>query len=304
MLLFATERYQELSEDIAGAGDFDLGSVERKVFPDGERYRRIDTDCATRDVVLVGGTIGDTDMLEIYDLACGLVHLGVHTLTMVLPWFGYQTMERASKPGEIVAAKNRARLLSSVPTAGSGNRAILVDLHSEGIPHYFEGNVRPVHLHARSVVLQAIRDFGGEDFVLGATDAGRAKWVESLANDLLVDAAFVFKRRLSDTQTEITALAADVEDRSVVIYDDMIRTGGSLVSAARAYKEAGASEVYAVCTHGVFTPKSLDDIRDSEALEGIACTNTRPHVQSLADGDYLRVYSVADLIAQYLLESV
>ena len=304
MLLFATERYQELSEDIAGAGDFDLGSVERKVFPDGERYRRIDTDCATRDVVLVGGTIGDTDMLEIYDLACGLVHLGVHTLTMVLPWFGYQTMERASKPGEIVAAKNRARLLSSVPTAGSGNRAVLVDLHSEGIPHYFEGNVRPVHLHARSVVLQAIRDFGGEDFVLGATDAGRAKWVESLANDLLVDAAFVFKRRLSDTQTEITALAADVEDRSVVIYDDMIRTGGSLVSAARAYKEAGASEVYAVCTHGVFTPKSLDDIRDSEALEGIACTNTRPHVQSLADGDYLRVYSVADLIAQYLLESV
>ena len=89
-----------------------------------------------------------------------------------------------------------------------------------------------------------------------------------------------------------------------MIYDDMIRTGGSLVSAARAYKEAGASEVYAVCTHGVFTPKSLDDIRDSEALEGIACTNTRPHVQSLADGDYLRVYSVADLIAQYLLESV
>jgi ribose-phosphate pyrophosphokinase len=304
MLLFATERYQELSEDIAGAGDFDLGSVERKVFPDGERYRRIDTDCATRDVVLVGGTVGDTDMLEIYDLACGLVHLGVHTLTMVLPWFGYQTMERASKPGEIVAAKNRARLLSSVPSAGSGNRAVLVDLHSEGIPHYFEGNVRPVHLHARSVVLQAIRDFGGEDFVLGATDAGRAKWVESLANDLLVDAAFVFKRRLSDTQTEITALAADVEDRSVVIYDDMIRTGGSLVSAALAYKEAGASEVYAVCTHGVFTPKSLDDIRDSEALEGIACTNTRPHVQSLADGDFLRVYSVADLIAQYLLESV
>lgn len=304
MLLFATERYQELGEDIAGAGDFDLGNIERKVFPDGERYRRIDADCALRDVVLVGGTVDDTDMLEIYDLACGLVHLGVHTLTMVLPWFGYQTMERASKPGEIVAAKNRARLLSSVPTAGSGNRAVLVDLHSEGIPHYFEQNVRPVHLHARSVVLQAIRDFGGEDFVLGATDAGRAKWVESLANDLLVDAAFVFKRRLSDTQTEITALAADVEERSVVIYDDMIRTGASLISAAHAYKEAGASEVFAVCTHGVFTAKSLDVIRESEALGGIACTNTRPHVQSLADGDFLRVYSVADLIAQYLSETV
>jgi ribose-phosphate pyrophosphokinase len=304
MLLFATERYLELGEDVAGAGDFDLGTVERKVFPDGERYRRIETECARRDVVLVGGTVDDADVLEIYDLACGLVHSGVHTLTLVLPWFGYQTMERASKAGEIVAAKNRARLLSSVPTAGSGNRAILMDLHSEGIPHYFEGNIRPVHLHARSVVLQAIRDFGGEDFVLGATDAGRAKWVESLANDLLVDAAFVFKRRLSDTETEVTALAADVEGRVVVIYDDMIRTGGSLISAARSFKEAGASKVYAVCTHGAFARTSLDELSDSEALAGIACTDTRPQVRDLADGDFLRVYSVADLIAQFLSESV
>ena len=303
-LLFATERYEELGEDIAGTGDFDLGVVERKVFPDGERYRRIETECARRDVVLIGGTVDDVDTLEIYDLACELVHLGAHTLTLVLPWFGYQTMERASKRGEIVAAKNRARLLSSIPTAGSGNRAVLIDLHSEGIPHYFSGNIRPVHLHARSVVLQAIRDFGGEDFILGATDAGRAKWVESLANDLLVDAAFVFKRRLSDTQTEITALAADVEDRPVVIYDDMIRTGGSLISAARAYQDAGAREVYAVCTHGVFTQEALEGIRDSGALEGLACTNTSPHVQALADRDFLRVYSVADLIAQFLAESV
>jgi len=303
-LLFSTERYQDLGDDIARAGDFDLGAVERKIFPDGERYRRIQTDCARRDVVLVGGSVDDIDILEIYDLACGLVHLGVHTLTLVLPWFGYQTMERASKQGEIVAAKNRARLLSSIPIAGSGNRAVLVDLHSEGIPQYFSGDMRPVHLQARSVVLQAIRDFGGEDFVLGATDAGRAKWVESLANDLQVDAAFVFKRRLSDTETEVTALAADVEGRPVVIYDDMIRTGGSLISAARSYREAGASEVFAVCTHGVFAQESLARIRDSGMLEGIACTNTRPHVQELADGDFLRVYSVADLISQFLLTSV
>ncbi|MBW2627290.1 MAG: ribose-phosphate pyrophosphokinase-like domain-containing protein, partial [Deltaproteobacteria bacterium] len=167
-LLFATERYQELGDDIAGAGDFDLGVVERKIFPDQERYRRIETECAQHDVVLVGGTVDDVDMLEIYDLACGLVHLGAHTLTLVLPWFGYQTMERASKRGEIVAAKNRARLLSSIPAAGSGNRVVLIDLHSEGIPQYFSGDIRPVHLQARSVVLQAIRDFGGEDFVLGA----------------------------------------------------------------------------------------------------------------------------------------
>lgn len=304
VLLFATERYQELGEDIAGAGGFDLGSVERKIFPDLERYRRIETDVARRDVTLVGGTIDDVDTMEIYDLASGIVQQGAHTLTLVLPWFGYQTMERTSTPGEIVAAKNRARLLSSIPTAGSGNRVVLIDLHSEGIPQYFSGDVRPVHLHARSVVLQAIRDFGGEDFVLGATDAGRAKWVESLANDLQVDAGFVFKRRLSDTETEVTALAADVEGRCVVIYDDMIRTGGSLISAARSFREAGAREVYAVCSHGVFANDSLPTIQASGVLQGIACTNTRPGVQELDGGDFLRVYSIADLIAQFLEKSV
>ncbi|MEM7137606.1 MAG: ribose-phosphate diphosphokinase [Myxococcota bacterium] len=300
VLLFSTERYHELGEEIAGAGGFDLGAVERKVFPDGERYRRLETNVAKRDVALVGGTVDDIDTLEIYDLASGIVQEGAHTLTLVLPWFGYQTMERASKAGEIVAAKNRARLLSSIPKAGSGNRVVLVDLHSEGIPQYFSGDVRPVHLHAQSVVLQAIRDFGAEDFVLGATDAGRAKWVESLANDLQVDAAFVFKRRLSDTETEVTALAADVEGRCVVVYDDMIRTGGSLISAAHAYRDAGASEVYAVCTHGVFANDSLASIERSGALEGIACTNSRPGVRDLEGGDFLRVYSIAPLIADFL----
>ena len=84
----------------------------------------------------------------------------------------------------------------------------------------------------------------------------------------------------------------------------MIRTGGSLISAAESYKEAGASDVYAVCTHGVFANDGLAKLQDSGVFEGIACTNTRPHVQELADGDFLRVYSVADLIAQYLVTSV
>ena len=131
-----------------------------------------------------------------------------------------------------------------------------------------------------------------------------AEQVVVRGTDAAVDAAFVFKRRLSDTETEVTALAADVQDRAVVIYDDMIRTGGSLISAAKSYRDAGASEVYAVCTHGVFAHESLEKIQDSGVLEGIACTNTRPHVQELADGDFLRVYSVADLIAQFLSESV
>jgi ribose-phosphate pyrophosphokinase len=303
LLIFSTRRYEALADRILDQGGFERGALERTTFPDGERYQRILTECSGRDVAVVGGTVTDEDTLEIYDLACGLVHLGVHTLTLVLPFFGYQTMERAVKPGEVVVAKTRAQLLSSIPMAGSGNRVVMVDLHSEGITQYFGGDIRPVHLPATPVVRELILELaGGAPFVVGATDAGRAKWVEHLANELGVDAGFVFKRRVGGAETEVTALAADVTGKVVVVYDDMIRTGGSLLGAARAYLDAGATRVAAVCTHGVFPGDALGRLRASGLLEAVACTDTHPGAWAAGDAGFCRVASVAPLLAGHLRE--
>ena len=300
-LVFCTERYAAMAEALCEQQGFSLGALERYRFPDGERYLRVATDVAGRDVVLLGGTVDEADTLEIYDLGCALVHMGAHILTLVIPWYGYQTMERATRSGEVVVAKTRARLLSSIPIAGSGNRVVLVDLHAEGIPQYFSGNIRPVHLYLKALTLPMIQRLGDPDgteepFVLGATDAGRAKWVESLANDLGVDAAFVFKRRVSGDGTEVTALAADVRGKTVVIYDDMIRTGGSLIGAAKAFLEAGAKRIAAVTTHGVFPGNALERLRDSGHFSGVACTDTYPRAVSLAD-DFLHVEPIAAHLA-------
>ncbi len=302
VLVFCTERYRYLSDALCAAPGFERGEIERRMFPDGEHYRRVLTPVAGRDVVLLGGTVDDDATLEIYDLGCCLVQSGAHILTLVLPWFGYQTMERAVYPGEVVTAKTRARLLSSIPIAGSGNRILLVDLHSEGITQYFEGNICPVHVYAKDVVLDSIRRLGGDNFVLGATDAGRAKWVESLANDLGVDAAFVFKRRVSGDHTEVTALAADVSGKTVVIYDDMIRTGGSLRGAARAFLDAGAKDIAAVTTHGVFPNDALDKLKASGVLREIAATDSHPRAVELAPeaAGFLQVQSIAPLLISQL----
>jgi ribose-phosphate pyrophosphokinase len=300
ILVFSTERYGYLGDRLCALDGFEGGEVERKLFPDGEVYERIRTACGGRDVALIGGTISELDTLMLYDLAGALVQQGAHTLTLVIPYYGYQTMERSGRPGEVVTAKTRARLLSSIPVAGSGNRIVLVDLHAEGITHYFEGNVRPVHLRATPVVLREIRRVGGDGFIVGATDAGRAKWVEFLANALGVDAAFVFKRRLSGKVTEVTALAADVSGRPVVIYDDMIRTGSSLLGAARAYRDAGATSIAAVTTHGVFPGDSLRDIEASGLFTTIVCTDTHPRAVELEGGPFLDVVSVAKLLAEHL----
>lgn len=299
-LVFATASYGYLQDSLCAYDHCEAGEVETRYFPDGERYLRILTESVGRDVVVLGGTINDADTLTLYDLACATVGAGARTLTLVIPFFGYQTMERRVKLGEVVVAKTRARLFSSIPPAASGNRVVLMDLHSEGIPHYFSGEVHPVHLSARSLILDEIRRVAGDEFVLGATDAGRAKWVESLANDLGVEGAFIFKRRHDDGSTEAAAMNADVRDRRVVIYDDMIRTGGSLIGAARAYLDAGANSTAAVATHGVFPGEAFRSLADSGLFTHIVCTDSHPRSLELADEPQLDVVSIAGLLAEFL----
>jgi ribose-phosphate pyrophosphokinase len=298
-IVFSTQAYEYLGRAVAAAGGWELGAVTRRTFPDGEHYLRIDTDPADRDAVLVGGTIDDRTTLELYDLACGLVTAGAYRLRIAMPFFGYSTMERSARPGEVVTAKTRARLLSSVPMASRGTQVFLVDLHVAAITHYFEGGIRPIHVAGRSLVTAAARRLAGDDFVLACTDAGRAKWVESLANDLNIAAAFVYKRRHDDA-TAVTGVSAQVAGKRVVIYDDMIRTGGSLLAAARAYRDAGAVAIDAIATHGVFPGDSLARIEQSGLLGRIVVTDSHPRAVAL-QSRFLEVESTATLLTEHLI---
>ena len=301
-LVFSTVAYEYLAKAIAQAGGWELGKIARRTFPDGEHYLRIETDPADRDVVLVAGTIDDDAALELYDLACGLVMYGAYRLRMVIPFYGYGTMERITRPGEIVKAKTRARLLSSIPPASRGTQVLLLDLHVAAIAHYFEGGIRPIHVYGKSLVNAAARRLGGDDFILASTDAGRAKWVESLAKDLAVDAAFVYKRRISGSETEVTGVSAQVAGKRVVIYDDMIRTGGSLIQAAQVYKQAGATAIDAIATHGLFPGDSLEKIRKTGLFGRVVVTDSHPRAVALAS-DFLEVDSTATLLTEHLISN-
>jgi ribose-phosphate pyrophosphokinase len=296
-LLFSTENYAYLKNKMLSVSDFEDGKLEIKKFPDGERYLRILSDVNERHVIILGGTVSDGDTLEIYDLASSAVKYGAVSLTLVMPYFGYSTMERAVKYGEVVTAKTRATLFSSIPRTSLGNKIILVDLHTEGIPHYFESGIRPVHLYSKPIITEACQEIYGKDFVLASTDAGRAKWVESLANDMQVNGAFVFKKRISGDETKVTGISADVKNRNVIIYDDMIRTGGSLVQAAQSYKDAGAKDISVITTHGIFVGDGIKKIKDSGIISRIVCTDTHPNAEKL-QSDFVRVKTVAGLLAQ------
>lgn len=301
-LVFSTSPYDYLGAAIAKHGGWERGALVRQTFPDGEHYLRFETDPSDRDVILVGGTVDDASTLELYDLACGLVTDGAYRLRLVIPFFGYSTMERQVRTGEIVTAKTRARLFSSIPMASRGTQVFLLDLHVASIAHYFEGGIRPIHVYGKSLVMTAAHRLAGNDFVLASTDAGRAKWVESLAKDLKVDAAFVYKRRTSGSETEVTGVSANVAKKHVVIYDDMIRTGGSLIKAAQVYKDNGAVSIDAIATHGVFPADSLERIRKTGLFGQLVTTDSHPHAVALAS-DFLQVDSTAKLLTEHLISN-
>jgi ribose-phosphate pyrophosphokinase len=299
-IIFSIPDYRYLQEEVLQLGDFERGIIEVKLFPDGERYQRIMTHVNGKDVVLIGGTISDSDTLEIYDLAFALIKYGARSIQLVFPYFGYSTMERAVKIGEVVTAKSRAVMFSSLPRTSLGNHFMFFDLHSEGIPHYFEGQALINHVYCKPIVIKAALELAEDGFVMACTDAGRAKWVESLANEMGVNAAFVFKRRISGDKTEVTSISADVENKDVVIYDDMIRTGGSLISAAKAYKSAGAKKIFTITTHGLFTNDALKKIQESGVIEKVISTNTHPN-SFASKSDFLQIESIASLLVEKLV---
>ncbi len=339
-LLFWTSSYAYLGEAMMKSGLFVAGSLARGIsdsgepvladqpFPDGERYHRMITDVDGREAIVLGGTIDDRETLELFDIGNLLVDMGVSELKLVIPYFGYSTMERAIKEGEAVKAKFRARLLSAIPQARQGNSIFLMDLHSIGTQHYFEGPTHTRHIYAKSVVIESVKGLLlqraglsakskdkaaiaaalAQPFVFASTDVGRSAWVDSLTREMVglglnASAAFIIKRRTSGSSSEVRDISADVDGAFVIIYDDMVRTGGSLVKAANAYRAKGASDVAAILTHCVLPGSSKEKLQKSAAFCQVVVTDSHPRAVLLADADttqnpFLVVNSIASLLAE------
>jgi ribose-phosphate pyrophosphokinase len=134
---------------------------------------------------------------------------------------------------------------------------------------------------------------------LASTDMGRAKWVETFANRFHAPVALIHKKRLSGSETRVAAGVGDVAGMDVVIFDDMIRTGGSLVQAAQTYTEAGARSVHAVATHLVLPPGAIEKL-EAAPLARVIGTDTHPNHQLVAGRPKWQVVSVAGVFAEVL----
>jgi ribose-phosphate pyrophosphokinase len=307
MTLVSTASSLPFAQRLADRLGVPVSGIDRQHFPDGESYLRFEIAdrlaLLGKHVVLVGATESPASLDDLYRLGCAASKHGARSLVLVIPYFGYSTMERAVRPGEIVTAKTIARQLSAIPRATQGNWVLLMDLHSSGIVHYFEADTVALELYAEPKILGTIERLDLKQLCLASTDMGRAKWVEVFANRLHAPLALIHKKRLSGSQTTISAVVGDVAGKDVVIYDDMIRTGGSLVQAAEAYLQAGAASIHAAATHLVL-PEGTVARLEAAPLKRVLGTDTHPNHRQVEGRPRFEVVSVADLFADVVARLV
>ncbi|KAL7713081.1 ribose-phosphate diphosphokinase [Entamoeba marina] len=263
--------------------------VIRKIFTDGEKYYKIEVDnnmsLVGRDIIIVSSVVDDNELLELVRLGLQLADMGTRRRIFIIPYLIYQTLNRASLPGEIVTCKTTIRMLSTIHAGGLGNIFMLMDLHNSGIIHYFE-QTQAMELYTEQPLANAIKkhvNFKEGNVVFGTTDLGRPKWVETYSNLFGVGIVLCRSpREVSEQAMDIMEKPiGDVKGKHVIIYDDMIRSGKTLVAAANNYISHGAVKITAVVSHFASTKKTVVERLENSCLDSIIITNTHVNSQLL-----------------------
>jgi ribose-phosphate pyrophosphokinase len=193
-------------------------------------------------------------------------------IVAVIPWYAYSRQDRKTKPREPITA----RLVANMIAAAGAERVMTMDLHTGQIEGYFSfpvDHLTAMHAFVDYFAEQGFRD--AEDAVVVAPDTGEVKVAKQLAGHLRLPWAIVNKMRDRPDSSEVTHVIGNVEDRRVIMIDDVIATGGTLVNAAKRLVDEGAVEVSAAATHGEFSGDAYRKIEDSP-LKEVVVTNTLP----------------------------
>src|SRR5947209_5718472 len=283
-----------LAENIANVLGDPLGKVTLSNFPDGEISVRIEEDVRGRDVYLVQPTCPtvNENLMELLVMLDCFKRASAARITAVIPYYGYARQDRKDQGRVPITAKLVADLLS----VSGADRVLALDLHAAQIQGFFDIPVD--HLHAGPVIIDYVRSLHipSRDFVVLSPDEGSVKKATTYQKKLGGAIAIVDKRRSSATETrQANLIGASLEGKSVVIFDDMISTAGSVVGAAHVARVAGAREVYACATHAVLCGPAIERLRDAP-LRQIVVTDSIP-VPPNKHLENMTVLSVAPLLA-------
>jgi ribose-phosphate pyrophosphokinase len=190
-------------------------------------------------------------------------------IAAVIPYYGYARQDRKNKPRDPICAKLVANLL----TAAGADRVLTMDLHAGQIQGFFDIPVD--NLRALPILTQYFHDKGLENIVVVSPDVGGVTRARAMSERLKAPLAIIDKRRPEANVSQVMNVIGDVTGRTAIMIDDIIDTGGTIVNGAEALIGAGAKEVYACCSHAVFSHPAVEKLQNSPLSE-VVTTNSIP----------------------------
>ncbi|MDX2119343.1 MAG: ribose-phosphate pyrophosphokinase [Planctomycetota bacterium] len=271
--IFAGRSGQHLAAKIAAHLKLPVGEARTTVFPDGELIVKLEEDVRGRDCYVVLSTCEpvNENLMELLVFCDCLRRASANRITVVVPYFGYARQDRKDEGRVPITAK----LVANLVTAAGATRVLALDLHAAQIQGFFDIPVD--HLSATPVFVDYFNSIRGTlgDLCLVSPDVGNVKVAEGLANLLGGDLAIINKRRLSGSQVVTGNLIGSVEGKTVLMFDDIISTAGTVCEAAKLVMDRGAKQVIAAATHGVLVGPAVERLAASP-INKVVVTNSIP----------------------------
>lgn len=289
--LIAGTAHLDLAESIAGCMDLPLSDAQIGRFPDGEIDIKINDDVRGSDCFVLQPLCPpvNENWVELLLLLDCLRRASAGRVTAVMPYYGYARKDRKDEGRVPISAKVVANTISQ----GGADRVLTIDMHAAQIQGFYDIPVD--HLYAKPVLLKAILEMKVDNPVIVTPDVGGIKMARSYAKALGADLAIVDKRRVSGSKITVEHMIGDVEDRNVIIVDDMISTGGSISEAAKIVRAHGAQRIVLAVSHAVLCGPAVERL-DACPADTILVTDTIPRRGKAPER--LQVVSVAPLLAQ------
>jgi ribose-phosphate pyrophosphokinase len=274
MKLFAGNANPVLAKRIAECLGLDLGRLTASHFADGEIQIMVEESARGNEIFLIQPTCFPTNdnAMELFIMLDAFRRASARRITVVMPYYGYARQDKKIKPREPITA----RLIADIIQNCGANRVVCIDLHAEQIQGFF--NVPVDHLYGGPILskyFQKLKFHLQDDIVVVSPDIAGLGRAKSLSEQLRCSFAVIAKRRPAPNKVEVLDIVGDFQGKKCLMIDDMIDTGGSIVSGAEALMKRGAKEVMACATHPVFSRDAPERLQNS-CLSAVVTLDTIP----------------------------
>lgn len=294
--IFSGRANLSLAKAISNYIKIPLGRAKVALFSDGECNIQIQENVRGVDCFIIQPTSSpvNENLMELLTMVDALFRASARRITTVIPYYGYARQDRKVIPRVPITAKLVANLL----TAAGVNRVVVIDLHAGQIQGFFDIPVD--NLYAFPIFLKYLKDKKFINPVIVSPDPGGVERANAYAVRMGVSLAIADKRRPEPNKSEVINIVGEVKDKTAIIIDDLIDTGGTLINVAQALIQRQAKEVYAIASHGVFSDNAVENINNS-VIKKVIISDSIDNSEKIKNFSKFEVLSIAELLGEAIL---